>query len=230
MEAGPTDALGAGTLAVGGASIGENGQVEHLALAPRTLEGCALLTTVRESGAGGWPMIAILILLACGSERWNVKTTTDADAAQIVTKAKTVTIAALTLRAPRPFADNAPRWPEEKQLLVIDAYLDGFKREDDGDYHVGIRDENGLTMVVEFPAPECLTGAVFQKQAVAARQALESILRVPITTSYKKLKTNTVRLRIVGPLFWDKIHGVRGVRAKNSVELHPVLGVKRLGG
>jgi hypothetical protein len=97
-----------------------------------------------------------------------------------------------------------PRQPEEKQTLTIVAFLDGFKFESDRDYHVGIRDAQGLTMVVEFPAPGCLTGSHLKAQAKAGRKALEQILNVPITTSYKKMKKNTVRLQVTGVFFWGK--------------------------
>ena len=118
-----------------------------------------------------------------------------------------------------------PRQPEEKATLTIVAYLDGFKLETDSDYHVGIRDDQGLTMVVEFPAPGCLTGSHLKAKAKAARKALEQILNVPITSSYKKMKRNTVRLQVTGVFFWDKKHGVLGARAPNSAELHPVVKV-----
>ncbi len=175
-------------------------------------------------------MITLLLaLLACGSERWDVKVASDAAAAQIDPTPLPTSIAALRSLVPRPFSVTAPRWPEEMFTYLIEAYLDGFMREDDGDYHVGLRDAGGRTMVVEFPAPECLDGSHLRTEALAARAALEAILRVPITSSYKRLRGNTVRLRVIGVFFWDKKHGTHlGARAPNSAELHLVRGVRRL--
>jgi hypothetical protein len=175
-------------------------------------------------------MIALLLaLLACGTERWDVKVASDAAAAEIDPTPRRATIALLRALVPPQFAVDAPRWPEERKTFTVTAFLDGFMREADGDYHVGIRDEAGRTIVVEFPAPECLDGSFLRIDALLARRALENILRVPITSSYKRLRGNTVRLQVTGVLFFDKRHGQHiGARAPSGVELHLVRGVRRL--
>ena len=173
--------------------------------------------------------LAILLAVTCGTERWNVKTAKDAAAEKIDPTAQTATILDLRNRTPPASWSNAmPRQPEEKETLTVVAFLDGFKSESDSDYHVGIPDAQGLTMVVEFPAPGCLTGSHLKAKAKAARAALEHVLNVPITTSYKKMKKNTVRLQVTGVFFWDKKHGVPGARAPNGAELHPVVNVEWL--
>jgi hypothetical protein len=173
-------------------------------------------------------MLAVLLAITCGSERWSVKTAKDAAATQIDSTAQTAAIQDLRNRTAPAWSESLPRQAEEKQTLTIVAYLDGFKKEGDSDYHVGIRDDQGKTMVVEFPAPGCLNGSHLKAKAKAARTALEGILHVPITGSYKKMKQNTVQLRVTGVFFWDKKHGVPGARAPNGAELHPVVKIEWL--
>ena len=48
-----------------------------------------------------------------------------------------------------------------------------------------------------------LEGSHLKTQAKAARKKLETILGVPITHTFKKMKQNTVRLRVAGVFFWD---------------------------
>lgn len=174
-------------------------------------------------------MIAVLLVLGCGVDRWDVKTASDPAAAQIDPTPHRATIAQLRARKPPPWSETAPRFVEETQTHTVTAYLDGFMREEDGDYHVGLRDERGRTMVVEFPAPDCLGGSLLRMEALLARRALEDILRVPITSKYKRLRGNTVRMQVTGVFFWDRSHGQHlGARARNGAELHLVRGVRRV--
>ena len=101
-----------------------------------------------QARGGTSMMLAILLAVTCGTERWNVKTAKDAAATQIDATAQTATIEDLRNRTAPAWSLAMPRQSEEKQTLTIVAYLDGFKTEGDSDYHVGIRNDQIILPVV----------------------------------------------------------------------------------
>lgn len=165
----------------------------------------------------------LLLVLSCGSERWSVKTLTDPAASYIAAEPVETTVLALSEAIPPRFSPKAPRVAaEELMVLELTADIVGWKSEADGDLHVVIED-GGRSMVVEFPDPECVVGARWEAEQVAARQELLRLLGKP-SKRYRKLG-RPVRVRLRGVGFFDVGHGQAG-GAINSIELHPVLGVK----
>lgn len=162
-------------------------------------------------------------LLSCGVERWPVKTLTDRDARFVRLRARATTIAALRMLAPHPRATQRLR--AERQAYRVEAILISFKLEDDEDIHLVVADpgERHATLIVEFPHRDCTIGAKRSHRYLMqrARAALVKACGEP-PRRYRALDG---RARISGVLFFDRIHGQRGV-APNGVELHPVTGFR----
>lgn len=160
-------------------------------------------------------------LVACGIERWNVKTGTDADAPGInLTQSTWTTVADMRLwRAPQTLPVESRVVPYETTLVVVDAVLIQYKLETDGDLHLVIMDPLGNTMIAEIPSPACTGPGPFASLIAAAQTQFAS--QFPATTSFRY--TNTP-VRITGIGFFDYIHGQTGV-APNGIEIHPVLDI-----
>jgi hypothetical protein len=165
--------------------------------------------------------------LACGVERWPVKTLSDPDAVRVrLNQVETTTIKALN-----GFASHCSGLPqartfaEEFQVFEVVGRITYVKLDDDRDYHVAVADSNdsSYTLVAEVADIAC-EGAVssrYRDTLATARNAFISLLggRAP-----SSLVGTTVRLRGVG--FFDFGHGQNG-RARNCMELHPVLVIAR---
>ena len=97
-------------------------------------------------------------LKSCGTERWSVKTLTDAAAANLdldLTHATSTTVEKLRhLKAPA-VTKSSPRFPGvETSTYRVTALLMSLRRETDSDIHLVIADPKiGGSMIVEFPSP-----------------------------------------------------------------------------
>ena len=142
--------------------------------------------------------------LACGVERWTVKTLKDRP---LLLRARPTTVSYLT-NLPRPTYLPARRLARERAIFSLIASVTLKRSEDDLDYHLVLR-SGSRTMIAETPSPLCTKGATAtrRKQMIAAR----NVARV------------CTRARVVGVAFYDFLHGQTGV-APNGIELHPVLG------
>jgi hypothetical protein len=143
--------------------------------------------------------------LACGVERWSIKTLKDRP---ILLRARATTVAHLTsLRRPL-YLPPRRRLRLEHRVFSVIAAVTLKRTEDDLDYHLVLR-SGSRTMIAEAPSALCTKGATAtrRKQMIAARK----VARV------------CAKARVVGVAFWDYIHGQTGV-ARNGIELHPVLG------
>jgi len=142
--------------------------------------------------------------LACGVERWSLKTLKDRP---LLLRARSTTVAYLT-SLPRPSYLPARRLLRERQIYSVIASVTLKRSEDDLDYHLVLR-SGSRTMIAETPSSLCTKGATAlrRKQMVAAR----------------KVARLCARARVVGVAFFDFLHGQTGV-ARNGIELHPVLG------
>jgi hypothetical protein len=188
---------------------------ESPAAGPVTPTGTDAAVLLREGGGemttGG----------RCGRERWAVKTLTDPGASDINLKPIPTTITALgSIPAPESEHD-LPRQAQEKNVYTVKGTIVGFKKEDDNDIHLAIADPAPgphPTMIAEFPASFCATGAVDEVQLGQARTAFEAAYGKPSS----KFKTPTGCVTLTGVFFFDKIHGQLGV-APNGAELHPVI-------
>jgi hypothetical protein len=159
--------------------------------------------------------------LYCGTERWQVKTLSDADAwkVRLTPVATTVeSLAALPLPRYLPYYGRAAR--TEKTVFCVEGWYKDVTTEADFDVHVivGGLEDTAVTIIAEIPDARC-SGACASGYAelyARARQALENRL--------KTWTTDTLRVRIMGVGFFDRPHGQYGT-ARNSIELHPVFGI-----
>lgn len=161
---------------------------------------------------------------ACGKERWGIKTLADKDAARISEQPIPATVAELnTIAAPtRKDLPEDRRLGPELHTYIVKAYLVGFKREADEDFHIVLADmdDHRATMVVEMPAAGCVAEE-YRQQMTALRDSWEKRFG-KATAKYKDVHQHKIKVQFVGVGFFDFIHGQTGV-AKNGFELHPVL-------
>jgi hypothetical protein len=141
--------------------------------------------------------------IACGSERWTVKTLQDKPTLR---PARTATVHYLVTRT-APAVLRATRLSFERNLTVI-ANVKRVIREDDGDLHLVLY-SGADHMIAEAPDADCTTKAVLRDRNSMA--LARDLVRV------------CTRARITGVAFFDFKHGQTGV-APNAIELHPILG------
>jgi hypothetical protein len=163
--------------------------------------------------------------LACGVERWFVKTLADQDAATVNIGA----IIPISIRELNGFATHCTDLPERRafseefQVFEVTGRITFVAHEDDRDYHVALEDPAapGFTVVAELADILC-AGAVISPH-FSALSAADAMWRMLLDgRSPTALVGTTVRLRGVG--FYDFAHGQRG-RSQNCIELHPVLSI-----
>jgi hypothetical protein len=171
----------------------------------------------------------VLLLVTCGTERWDVKVMKDQAAAQVdVAHPHEATVAQLReFDAPR-YSDANARSAVEKKVYFVTAYVLGYKQEKgDGDFHLVIADDpNGAagTMIAELPAPECLDPSPAAERMKTAREAFTAMVQdKPPSEKYRVLR-RPLRVSITGVAFFDRLHRQKGV-APNGIELHPVLAL-----
>jgi hypothetical protein len=162
--------------------------------------------------------------VACGVERWAVKTLTDAGARAINLVPRSTTIAALRRLRPPAVLGARRIGRVEKTVYRVRARLVAFKLEEDSDIHLVIADpRSGGTMIAEFPASFCVGSAAPPADKAKMKAARAAILRCgPAPRNSFAPLTGLVTITGVG--FWDFEHGQRGV-APNAIELHPVLTI-----
>lgn len=148
--------------------------------------------------------------LACGVERWKVKTLQDRPR---LLRAHSIPIAQLVTHE-RPTPLPATRLPFERHIFSVDAAVTLVRHEADEDFHLVL--ESGPDhMIAESPSSACARGATPYRR----RQMREA---------RKKLRLCS-HARVVGVAFFDFKHGQTGV-APNAIELHPILGFACLSG
>jgi hypothetical protein len=161
----------------------------------------------------------------CGVERWSVKTMTDSTAGRVDMRIQPVSITFLrNLKPPAQLPAATRIRPVETTRWQVRARLMAFKFEADSDVHLVVADpSSGGTMIVEFPAANCVgarASARARQLMTNARAALIRACGTPNTEQFTLLSGTAV---INGVGFFDFKHGQRGV-APNAIELHPVLG------
>ena len=188
-----------------------------------------------------------------GSERWPVKGGTDPQASQIdVSHPVETTIVKLNAIEPDRDVvdenDEFSRMPEEMTVYEIKGFLGFFKKESgshgDQDYHLVITDQPGLfnqggedptghSLVAEIPHPDCYTGrhgnfpgdSAFDQQIKDVRNVFET---VTAGVDGKHITPRSIPVTVTGVAFFDFDHGQIG-RAKNVIELHPILNIEFTG-
>jgi len=165
--------------------------------------------------------------LACGVERWSVKTLSDAAAGSVdLGSVQQTTIRALNERATHCSGLPAARtYGEEFQVYEVIGRVTFVRLEDDRDYHVAVADpaDSSYTIVTEVADIAC-QGAISSPYRAVLEAARNSFIDLLGGRSASSLVGATVKLR--GPGFNDFNHGQTG-RSRNCVELHPVISIVR---
>ena len=171
-------------------------------------------------------LTSLSVALACGKERWAVKTGADRDIGDVNLTPEDTTIAELSdLKAP-PSPNTRPTTrfqPAEFKTFKVSGILVGIKKEKDEDYHIVIQapDDVEGTMIVESVSPNCTDGSLFTQEIEDVRAAIDAKIK-SIGSKLKKLNLPVI---VMGIGFYDPIHGQTGV-APNGIELHPILGIE----
>jgi hypothetical protein len=187
----------------------------------------------------------------CGAtERWAVKLGTDPDASNVERdNIRDTTVVELNelpqLHDNIPAKDNTTRLEEERVVYRVSGRLVLFKNEDDDDYHLVITDdslkftpggpgtkgkETGTSFIAEIPDPKCYAG---KKGSFQDKSAFEEQLRDSRIKFERRFPAGEgadtdlggIPVTIVGVAFYDRQHNQTG-RAKNGIELHPILDIE----
>lgn len=155
----------------------------------------------------------------CGVERHDVKDLTDGFVPGAPQDSSVTALRAI----PVPANADAGRTPPEQTVYRVQAIAAAFKIEADSDVHLAIADptDANATMIAEFPAASCLAQSSDAPALEAARSDLISALGDPPTAGYQNLNPAPC-VTLTGVVFFDRIHGQRGV-APNGIELHPIV-------
>jgi hypothetical protein len=162
--------------------------------------------------------------LTCGVERLPVKTLSDADFARITLAPSRTTIRALNQHpAHCNGGPNSSRpYPEELQAFAVTGRILLARLEDDHDYHVALADpDSGDTIVAEVPHPDC--ASPFSPGTLALQEARLQFEAFRAGRALASLQGQIVSVNGVG--FYDSDHRQKG-RARNCLELHPVLSIQ----
>jgi hypothetical protein len=160
---------------------------------------------------------AITHALACGRERWDVKTLTDPDASQVNLTPQVATVADL-IDLPAPVQPTG-RVRQEFNTYQLTGTITFAKLEADNDIHMVLTDADGRTMIVESPCRDCAQNSIVHEQIATVRQIVEAEFPTAATGG---VENTSVPVTVTGVAFFDRLHGQDGV-APNGVELHPIL-------
>jgi hypothetical protein len=149
--------------------------------------------------------------LACGVERWQVKTLQDRPH---LIPAHATTVAHL-VGLPRPSPLPTTRSAFERHIFSVVARVTLVRSEADQDLHLVLK-SGAKHMIAESPdASACTVNATaFRRHQIAAARSAVRLC---------------AKARVVGVAFCDFKHGQTGV-APNAIELHPILGFACLSG
>jgi hypothetical protein len=160
----------------------------------------------------------------CGTERAAVKHLTDGFVLPTSSTVRTPD-QLVSLPAP-PVTQSSPRFPIERQLVVIEnVHVIAAKQEGDSDLHVILTTSTGAELNVEAPQAQCDSASPYAEVLAKARQAMDLAMPNVSGSHYTPLDLHAT---IEGVLFFDVLHGQRG--APNGIELHPVTFFSTAGG
>jgi len=165
--------------------------------------------------------------LACGVERWFVKTLADQDASSIALS-QVNAISIHDLNALPSHCDGGPdrrTFPEEFRVYEIVGRVIYVAHEDDRDYHIVLEDPDDAasSVVTELADTRC-AGASMSPHLAALRSVEGMLASVLGGNAPASLLGMTLRVQGVG--FYDFDHSQRG-RSKNCIELHPIVSLTR---
>jgi hypothetical protein len=168
--------------------------------------------------------------LACGVERWFVKTLADSDA----TKVHPDQVTPISIRDLNRFDTHcgplpeSRAFPEEFRVFETTGRITFAALEADRDYHLALEDPAApqFTIVIELADTDC-QGAVLSPHLTTLASAKGLFLMLLGFRSPSALVGTVVRVRGVG--FYDFAHNQRG-RSANCIELHPITGIEQVSG
>jgi hypothetical protein len=211
-----------------------------------------------------------------GVERWPVKTGTDADVATVGQnniKGKSlgqglVDTTVEEMRQLKRAADMPPvtssfptnshyqnhrAAPTETTIWRLTATITEAKLEQDGDYHLVLKGDTGVTMIAEIPNPDpaFVKNPAWLAEIKTARAAMDQKLGGPLKAvdfeekdmapptqdRFRKApqKDETAamtpvnaRAVITGVGFFDSSHGQTGVAPTTAIEIHPIFSLQFL--
>lgn len=169
-------------------------------------------------------IVAMARALACGKERWAVKTMTDPDASRVNLAPVAKQVADLTA-LPAPDAPLG-RVDGEFTTYQITGTITLAKMENDSDIHMVINDDAGNHMIIEASSAGCAQGSIVADQIAATRQAVEQAF--PTAAQGGREDGVSVAATVTGVTFFDHPHGQEGA-ADNQIELHPLLSFQTAG-
>jgi hypothetical protein len=202
---------------------------------PRTL--CVLATALATWRCGGGSSASTDTMsiapsspnpgLACGVERWFVKTLAD-QAASRVDLSSVTAISIHDLVALPSHCDAGPdsrSYAEEFRVFEISGRVIFVAHEDDRDYHVVVEDPNdpSSSVVTELADTQCAGAST--SPHLAALRSVEGMF-AGLLNGGSPLSLVGTMVRIQGVGFYDFDHSQRG-RAKNCIELHPIVFISR---
>jgi hypothetical protein len=165
--------------------------------------------------------------LACGIERWFVKTLADPDASTVnVSTATPISIAQLnTLPTHCDGGPDRRVYAEEFRVYEIAGRVIYIAHEDDRDYHMALEDPDGSGSTVVTELADTLCAGAVMSPHLATLRTVEGMFSTLLSgRSPSTLVGSVVRIRGVG--FYDFNHGQRG-RSANCIELHPIVSISR---
>ncbi len=183
-------------------------------------------------------MSSAQVLLACGTERWNVKVAQDKHNVYFfqnkdIAGGKLVnpqrTSIDLLQQQPYPFPNlngQPPKWSyvqragiAEFRIWTIEAFLFKKKNEKDEDYHLVLRRGDSM-IIAEIPSAGCVekTPEPLKSMIIQARADFDEWFGKQTT------KTFNQRVCVNGVGFFDRVHGAEGT-SPNGIELHPVIKI-----
>jgi Bacterial Ig-like domain (group 2) len=165
--------------------------------------------------------------LACGVERWFVKTLADPDAATV----NLSSVTPISIRDLNGLSQHCSGLPdgrgfaEEFRVFEVVGNVTYIAHEDDRDYHIALEDPNasGFSVVTEMADTMC-SGAASSPHLATLRSVEGMFVTLLGGRSPSTLLGTTVRVQGVG--FYDFNHGQRG-RSANCIELHPIISISR---
>jgi len=165
--------------------------------------------------------------LACGVERWFVKTLADQDAGSVALSAVTA-ISIHDLNALTPHCDGSPDrrvYAEEFRVFEITGRVIYIAHEDDRDYHMAVEDPDDPTATVVTELADTRCSGASMSPHLAALRSVEGMFASVLSGSAPSSLVGTM-VRIQGVGFYDFDHGQRG-RSKSCIELHPIVFISR---